>query len=68
MYSDGYQDQIGGEHGRKFMSKVFKELLLEIYTKPMEEQNRILVEQHKKWLGNKYRQVDDILIIGFRWG
>ena len=68
IYSDGYQDQIGGEDGRKFMSKIFKELLLDIYTKPMEEQKRILVEQHNKWLGSKYRQVDDILIIGFRWG
>ncbi|MBN1180748.1 MAG: SpoIIE family protein phosphatase [Bacteroidales bacterium] len=68
IYSDGYQDQIGGDDGRKFMSKKFKELLLDIYTKPMEEQKRILVEQHEKWLGYKYRQVDDILIIGFRWG
>ena len=30
MFSDGYIDQFGGEDGRKFLSKNFKNLLLKI--------------------------------------
>ena len=36
--SDGYADQFGGEDGRKFMSKKYKEMLLQIWDKPMDEQ------------------------------
>lgn len=68
IYTDGYPDQIGGVNGKKFMSKKFKDLLLSIHQKPMNEQKEILIEQHKKWLGTNYHQVDDMLIIGFRMG
>ena len=32
-FSDGYVDQFGGDQGRKFMSKTFKRLLMEIQKK-----------------------------------
>ena len=30
IYSDGYQDQFGGENGKKYMTANFKKLLLKI--------------------------------------
>jgi len=65
ILSDGYIDQFGGEKGKKFMTKRFKELLLTIYDKPMEEQSRILEDTLLKWRG-EIEQVDDIIIIGVR--
>lgn len=65
LFSDGYPDQIGGEKGRKFMSRRFKQLLLEIHQKPMEEQKQILNNKFDEWK-NGYQQLDDILVIGTR--
>ena len=67
IFSDGYQDQFGGDSGRKFMIKRMKELLLEIHQKPMSEQHDILDQAIEKWRG-EFRQVDDILVMGFRIG
>lgn len=66
MFSDGFQDQIGGEDGRKYMAQNFYNLLLEIHQKPMNQQVVILEEKLKEWMGEKYSQVDDVLVIGFR--
>lgn len=71
-FSDGYPDQFGGEKGKKFMSKRFKNLLIEISQKTMTEQHQILdntIEEwkaHKQSDGRQYEQVDDILVIGVR--
>lgn len=65
MFSDGYADQFGGSDARKFMSKKFKELLVTIYDKPMEDQKNILQSAHFDWKG-EHEQVDDILVVGFR--
>ena len=66
MTSDGYADQFGGPLGKKFMVKRFNDLLASIQDKPMEEQGRLLEEAFLGWKGN-YQQVDDILLIGFRF-
>jgi serine phosphatase RsbU (regulator of sigma subunit) len=67
IFSDGYADQFGGdgEKQEKFMIKRFKNLLLEIYTKPMQEQKQILDDAITDWM-RKTRQTDDILVIGFK--
>jgi len=66
LFSDGYPDQLGGEDGRKYYLKKFKELLSDIYKLPMTEQKNILNKNLKKWMneGNQnFKQVDDILIM-----
>lgn len=63
--SDGYADQFGGEDGRKFMSKKYKEMLLRIWDKPMDEQKEIILKAHLDWKGG-HDQVDDILVVGVR--
>jgi serine phosphatase RsbU (regulator of sigma subunit) len=65
IFSDGFQDQFGGENGRKFMAKPFKRLLTEIQPSPMEEQKQILDDTLETWK-NGYPQMDDILVIGVR--
>ncbi len=62
MFSDGYADQFGVGN-KKFMTKRFKELLLSIAGKPMEEQKRLLDKQIESWKG-AMEQTDDILVIG----
>ena len=64
-FSDGYPDQFGGQDGRKFMVKKFRELLLEIHKNPIEEQEQILNDTLEKWRG-KEEQVDDIIVIGVK--
>ncbi len=65
MFSDGYRDQTGGEHARKFMTKRFKDILLEIHKLPMSEQCKNLKECHETWRGQR-EQIDDILVMGFK--
>ena len=65
IFSDGYADQFGGEKGKKFKSRTFKELLLEICEKPMAEQKEIIHNTFRNWKGS-FEQVDDICIIGVK--
>ncbi len=44
LCSDGYQDQFGGQDGRKFMVKKFKDLLHEISDEIIENQEIILAK------------------------
>jgi len=64
-FTDGYQDQFGGDKNRKFMVTRLKDILLEIYLKPMDEQRKILDFHIEQWMKN-VEQTDDILVIGFK--
>jgi len=72
IHSDGYVDQFGGDKGNKLMTRKFKELLLENHKKPSIEQKIALEEfliewtSHKNEIGETYKQLDDILIIGVK--
>jgi serine phosphatase RsbU (regulator of sigma subunit)/ligand-binding sensor domain-containing protein len=65
MFSDGYTDQFGGEHGKKFLSRNFKILLTKISELSLVEQKEVLIEAFNIWKGS-YEQIDDILVIGFK--
>ncbi len=65
MFSDGFADQFGGEDGRKYLIKRFKQLLKMIHRESMEHQKEVLENEYKVWKG-EFDQVDDILIIGLR--
>ncbi|HAN79481.1 MAG TPA: hypothetical protein DCQ31_17800, partial [Bacteroidales bacterium] len=51
---------------RKFLSKNFKKLLVEIAELPIEQQKEKLRTTLKEWQGNS-DQVDDILVIGVQF-
>jgi serine phosphatase RsbU (regulator of sigma subunit) len=65
IFTDGFADQFGGEKGKKLMYKPFKELLLSIQDKTMNEQKELLEEHFENWKGN-LEQVDDVCVIGVR--
>jgi len=65
MLSDGYVDQFGGPLGKKYMSKKFKKLILDIQDKAMEEQGKILDETLIEWIGD-LDQIDDVLVMGIK--
>lgn len=63
LFSDGFQDQYGGPNFKKFMSKTFRENLLETSTLSMDRQKQELENRLRKWQGNA-EQTDDILVVG----
>jgi tetratricopeptide (TPR) repeat protein len=66
MFSDGYQDQFGGEKGKKFKSNQLRSLLISIKEEPMQVQKQILDKTMLDWMGSEHEQIDDILVIGVR--
>lgn len=67
LFSDGYADQFGGPHGKKFMKKRFKSEILENSNLRMLEQKTKLSGSLQSWLsttGNEIGQVDDITVFG----
>jgi serine phosphatase RsbU (regulator of sigma subunit)/CHASE3 domain sensor protein len=66
MFTDGLQDQFGGDNGKKFMIKRFRDLLIEIQPLSMADQKIRLDKEMDLWQG-KYEQTDDMLLIGIRF-
>jgi tetratricopeptide (TPR) repeat protein len=64
--SDGYADQFGGGNDKKFTTKKFKELLLQIHQENPETQKELLDTTIENWKGKGGKQMDDILVIGFK--
>ena len=65
IFSDGYIDQFGGPDNRKFMSKHFKETLIQIQNLSMKKQKEKLLEIFIEWKNNTV-QIDDVLVIGVK--
>jgi len=65
LFSDGYADQFGGPFGKKMKYKPFKELLLTIANKPMNEQVEIVTRSFEEWKRN-FDQVDDVCVVAVR--
>jgi len=65
-FSDGYASQFGSSKGKKFRISRLRKLLLAISDLPVEDQKESLYNALRNWMGEKYEQVDDILIIGVR--
>lgn len=66
VFSDGYADQFGGESGKKFKYRPFKDLLLSIHKQPVEQQKRQLESVFVDWIAGVHEQIDDVLIIGVK--
>lgn len=63
LSSDGYSDQFGGEHGKKFMARNFQQLLLNIHELTADEQKDIISSTINDWK-RSLDQVDDMLVVG----
>ncbi|MES2836604.1 MAG: tetratricopeptide repeat protein [Bacteroidota bacterium] len=65
LQTDGLADQFGGPKGKKFMYKRLNELLLEIHSKPLNEQHKIIETEFEGWRGD-LEQIDDVCVVGVR--
>jgi serine phosphatase RsbU (regulator of sigma subunit) len=63
--TDGFQDQFGGDSGKKYMQKRFRDLLLRISGMEVREQRNAIQKELSRWQGS-CEQVDDICIVGIR--
>ena len=69
IFSDGFQDQFGGDNGKKFMKRSLIKLLEDVHSHPLELQKSIINQTFEDWKvrGNE-DQTDDVLLIGFKPG
>lgn len=65
LFSDGYADQFGGPHGKKFKYKPFQELLSGAAKLEMNMQLHVLEDNFERWRG-ALEQIDDVCVIGVR--
>jgi serine phosphatase RsbU (regulator of sigma subunit) len=65
VFSDGYVDQYGGVHRKKFKTQKFKDLLLSVQAESMDKQKQVLEETFENWRGD-IEQIDDVCVIGVR--
>lgn len=65
LFSDGFYDQKGGNEGKKFYPKRFREMLRDNSTKTMNEQKDKFSVTFDNWKSGR-EQIDDVLILGVR--
>ncbi len=65
LFSDGYPDQFGGEKGKKYMYKRFRELLLDLSKIEFSKQKNKLDTEFNTWKGD-LEQLDDVCVVGVR--
>lgn len=65
MFTDGFEDQFGGENNKKYRASRFREFLLNIHDKTMQEQKELLQKEFMNWKGSN-EQVDDVLVVGIK--
>ncbi|PLX10966.1 MAG: hypothetical protein C0594_04170 [Marinilabiliales bacterium] len=67
LCSDGFQDQFGGQYGKKYKSARLKELFFKISHLEMSQQKQIIKREYQSWVSlysEEYEQIDDITILG----
>ncbi len=65
LFTDGFQDQFGGEKGKKLKASKLRELLLSIQHLDMDTQMQKLETEFETWRG-ELEQNDDVCLIGVR--
>jgi ligand-binding sensor domain-containing protein/serine phosphatase RsbU (regulator of sigma subunit) len=65
LFSDGFQDQFGGDFNKKYLVQHFRMALLEIHKLPMSEQKEILEYKFSEWKKDE-AQTDDVTVVGIR--
>ncbi len=65
LFSDGYQDQFGGEKRKKLMIPRFREVVMEASQLPFSAQEHFFETLLLDWRGN-FPQIDDVTVLGFK--
>jgi serine phosphatase RsbU (regulator of sigma subunit) len=64
LFSDGFQDQFGGEETKKYSRFRLKNFLQTIQQLPMDTQQTKIEHEFQSWKGET-KQIDDVLFVGF---
>ncbi len=65
LFTDGVIDQFNSSNERKFLRKRLKNVILDMYQRPMEEQKETINKVFNDWKGNT-GQTDDVSLLGFK--
>mgnify|MGYP001186706258 CR=1 FL=1 len=65
VFSDGFQDQFGGEKGKKYMRGKMRKFVVSLANENMEKQKKSFAKEFDHWKRD-FDQVDDICIIGVK--
>ncbi len=66
LFTDGYADQFGGTEHKRYSSKNFKNLIERNSQIAINQQKDLLQTEFENWKGSKYKQMDDVVIIGIK--
>lgn len=66
LATDGYQDQFGGEHGKKLKRSGFLDILSTVGNLPSENQGEAMANHFAAW-SKGHEQVDDVLVVGLKF-
>mgnify|MGYP001942844791 CR=1 FL=1 len=64
-FTDGFPDQFGGERGKKYKYRKFKNFLLSVSNLPLWEQSSQIEKEFDTWKGD-LEQIDDVCIVGVK--
>ena len=68
MFSDGYCDQFGGPHNRRFGSANLRKLFTEVYPLPAADQKEKIERNIDDWMAQQSNeQIDDVTVMGIRF-
>jgi serine phosphatase RsbU (regulator of sigma subunit) len=65
IFTDGFQDQFGGDRGKKYKISKLRNLILMMDQKSMAEQHQLISEEFNEWKGD-FEQVDDVCVFGVK--
>ena len=65
LFTDGFPDQFGGERGKKYKYKKFKQFLLNISKDDLKIQQNKMSKEFSEWKRD-FEQIDDVCIMGVR--
>ncbi|NJL13515.1 MAG: SpoIIE family protein phosphatase [Microscillaceae bacterium] len=63
LFSDGFQDQFGGQEDGKYLKNRFRDFLYQISSQPLDQQKQALEAEFYQWKAEQ-PQTDDVLIVG----
>lgn len=63
LFSDGFQDQFGGEDNKKYGIKRLRNFLKEHHQLPLQKMSQLMEKEWNSWKGDT-AQTDDVLLMG----
>lgn len=63
LFSDGFQDQFGGQKDKKYKRSRFRQFIIDHSEQSIGEFNELLIKEFSDWKSDK-DQVDDVCVVG----